>query len=133
MHQRTTPIGSLAVLLGVFMFVWAGNGCTNTKYPDLMRVTAECDVTIANQMSIYNGSGALAERIAARERIVNLRKKQMIMAERIDVKTMSEVVAKTMTFEQGEAKKSELVKAAAGRYEDALKLPMPGNSTDGSK
>ena len=100
-------------------------GCTNTKYPDLMKVTAECDAIIAQQEQIYGGEGSLASRIDARDRIIRLRKKQMIMAQRINVNTMPEVKNKSLTLDQGQARKAEIVKAATGRYEAAEALPMP--------
>lgn len=103
----------------------AVSGCTNTRYPDLMRVTAEVEETIGQQDEIYGGDGPVSARIDARERIIRLREKQMIMAQRIDVKTMPEVLGKSMTVEQAKARKSELVKSATERYDAARALPIP--------
>jgi len=127
MRKTTKSISTLALFLCVSLVQIMSSGCTNRRYPDLMRVTAECDEAIEQQMTVYNGGGLVSQRISARERIVALRRKQMIMAQRIDVKTMTEVVAQSMTYEQGEAKKADLVRIATGRYEEALKMPMPSS------
>ena len=104
-------------------------GCTNTKYSDLMKVTAECDVVIDRETAVYNGNGDLPKRFTARDRIIALRERQQIMAERIDVRTMPEVMSNAMTIEQGEARKVEIVNAAIKRYNDAIALPIPTAST----
>ena len=49
----------------------------------------------------------------------------MIMAQRINVKSMPEVASKAITVAEGEARKAELVKAATERYNAALALPIP--------
>ena len=64
-------------------------------------------------------------RVHAWSDIKKLREKQMIMAQRIRVESMPEVQAKTMTVEQGNAKKAELVAAATARYQQAEALPRP--------
>ena len=82
-------------------------------------------MTIAEQERIYTGTGPVAPRNSARDRIINLREKQMIMAQRINVKSMPEVASKAITVAEGEARKAELVKAATERYNAALALPIP--------
>ncbi len=103
----------------------AAIGCSNTRYRDLMRVTGECDVVIANETAIYNGADSIAKRKDARNEIIELRKKQMYMAQRINVNTMPEVADKSITRKEGETKKAELVAAARKRYEEACALPVP--------
>jgi cytochrome c biogenesis factor len=115
-----------AVALLAASIFFSGASCTNRNYVDLMRVTEETDTSIASCEETYNGTGSVAERMKARDRIINLRKKQMIMATRINVSTMPAVKDKTMTPAEGQAKKTELVEAATKRYEDAKKLPVPG-------
>lgn len=125
MIQSTTSLLGSAVFAIGAAFVASAGGCTNTKYPDLMRVTAECDMTIAEQEQVYTGTGPVAPRMSARDRIIRLREKQMIMAQRINVKSMPEVASKAITVAEGEARKAELVRAATDRYTAALALPVP--------
>jgi hypothetical protein len=125
MLQSTTSLLGSVLFAASATFVILAGGCTNTRYPDLMRVTAECDMTIAEQERIYTGTGPVAPRNSARDRIINLREKQMIMAQRINVKSMPEVASKAITVAEGEARKAELVKAATERYNAALALPIP--------
>lgn len=123
--NRLASRNKISSISAFFLLLSLLPGCTNTRYPDLMRVTAECDVVIAKQHAIYAGSGSLAPRIAAREQIISLREKQKIMAERIDVKTIPEVATNKMTTAEGEAMKSDIVKAATARYNEAAALPVP--------
>ena len=123
----TMPIRwTLAVLLAVSAPVLSG--CSITRYIDLMRVTAETDVGITKWTETYQGSGTLHARDAARQRIIDLREKQLIMAERIDPTTIPEFKNKTMTLEQAKAKKDALVVAATQRYKDAEALAYPTES-----
>ena len=98
---------------------------TNTNYVDLMRVTGETEQRITSDEATYRADGNLSDRVRAWSDIKRLREKQMIMAQRIRVESMPEVQAKTMTVEQGNAKKAELVAAATARYQQAEALPRP--------
>jgi hypothetical protein len=119
--RKLTHFGTIALSVGMLLLA----ACTNTNYSDLMRVTNETDVTIAAQEKIYSSEATPSERLKARDRIVRLREKQMIMARRIAVKTMPEVQSGKMTFAEGEARKAELLAAATARYEQARAMPKP--------
>lgn len=110
-----------ALVAAVFVL----GACQNTNYGDLMRVTGETNVSIADHEKTYASGATSAERVKARNEIIRLREKQMIMAQRINVKTMPEVKSGTMTLAEGEAKKAELVAAAMKRYEEARAMTIP--------
>jgi hypothetical protein len=110
-----------ALIAAIFVL----GACQNTNYGDLMRVTGEANVSIADHEKTYTSGATSGERAKARNEIVRLRQKQMIMAQRINVKTMPEVKGGTMTLAEGEAKKSELVAAATKRYEEAQAMTIP--------
>lgn len=99
--------------------------CDNTNYPDLMKVTAEANKSITVLEQTYEHGNPISARFAARSQIIRLREKQMIMAGRIDVQTMPEVISGRMSVADAEAKKAEIVAAATKRYNDALGMPIP--------
>ena len=132
-HEKLCEVQTRPMKLSTSSFVCLASvilcvsvACTNRNYNDLMRVTQETNGSIASLEETYNGNGSVSQRMEARDRIITLRKKQMIMAQRINVATMPEVKDKSITTEQGQAKKAELVEAATKRYEQAKALPVPG-------
>ncbi len=112
----------------LFVAAIALGACDNSRYVDLMRVTSDTEVVIHKWTETYEGSGPLHQRTSARERIVRLREKQVVLAERIDPETIPEYQNKTITLEQSRAKKDSIVAAAVQRYNDAVALPYPTES-----
>ncbi len=123
---RRGAVLAVSLTVSLTMAVGALTACgTNTNYVDLMRVTDETELTITTCDATYRDGTKLSDRVHAWNEIKELREKQMIMAQRIRVASMPEVVAKTMTVAEGNAKKAELVTAAKARYQEARALPRP--------
>ncbi|MSR42382.1 MAG: hypothetical protein EXS10_10875 [Phycisphaerales bacterium] len=98
---------------------------TNTNYFDLMRATADAEQRILIAENEFEVGPTWRERNPAKKLILELRQKQWVMAGRIRVTSMPEVLDKSMTKEQGNAKKAELVAAAKAKYEAAKNLSRP--------
>ncbi len=105
--------------------------CDNHKYADLMTVSKTCDAEVNGLMASYETSTDETDRGIWRERIVTLRKKQLVMMQRIDVETMPKVKTGEVTREEAMKEREALIAAAQKRFDEAsalkvgMKAPAP--------
>ena len=98
--------------------------CDNHKYTDLMTVTSTCDAEIDGLMASYEKSTDETDRGIWRDRIVTLRKKQLVMMQRIDIETMPKVKTGEMTREAAAKEREALIAAAQKRFDEASALKV---------
>lgn len=120
--ERTTWGSNVLVAV---LVLTALTGCNNSNYPDLMRVTARADETIATLDATYRGTDPLSARIQARNKIVQLREWQLAVLKRINPRTMPEFESGGLNWAQADEKKKQLVDDAVKRVQEAKALPMP--------
>lgn len=98
--------------------------CDNHKYVDLMTVSKTCDAEVDGLMASYEKSTDETDRGIWRARIVTLRKKQLIMMQRIDIETMPKVKTGEMTREAAAKEREALIAAAQKRFDEASALKV---------
>lgn len=98
--------------------------CDNHKYTDLMTVSRTCDAEIDGLMANYEKSTDETDRGIWRDRIVTLRKKQLIMMQRIDIETMPKVKTGELTREAAAKEREALIAAAQKRFDEASALKV---------
>ena len=103
--------------------------CDNHKYVDLMTVSKTCDAEVDGLMASYEKSTDETDRARARDRVVTLRKKQLIMMQRIDIETMPKVKTGEMTREAAAKEREALIAAAQKRFDEASALKVGAKFT----
>lgn len=98
--------------------------CDNHKYVDLMSVSKTCDAEVDGLMASYEKSTDETDRARDRDRIITLRKKQLVMMQRIDVETMPKVKTGEVTREAATKEREALIAAAQKRFDEASALKV---------
>lgn len=119
----------LALLLSTFIILISG---CNRNYVDITIVSDQVDLQADTYTKEFNASQKRSERYVLKEKLIQLRKKQVVMAERIDITTMpnvadsvSEHVAeaeRTAQFKKAQTKKDALIAKAEQALLAAEKL-----------
>jgi hypothetical protein len=115
------PRALLAVALTASALLAA---CNNQKYVDLMTVSKTCDAEVDGLMARYEKSTDENDRSTWRDRIVTLRKKQLVMMQRIDVETMPKVKTGEMTRDAAMKERETLIADAQKRLDQATALKV---------
>lgn len=98
--------------------------CDNHKYVDLMTVSKTCDAEVDGLMANYQKSTDETDRGIWRDRIITLRKKQLIMMQRIDIETMPKVKTGEMTREAAAKERETLIAEAQKRFDQASAMKI---------
>lgn len=98
--------------------------CDNHKYVDLMTVSKTCDAEVDGLMARYEKSTDENDRGIWRDRVITLRKKQLVMMQRIDVETMPKVKTGEVTREAAMKERETLIADAQKRLDQANALKV---------
>ena len=118
MHRR--PILAAVAVAAVSLLA----ACSNHRYVDLMAVSKTCDAEVDGLMGRYEKSTDEGERGIWRDRIITLRKKQLVMMQRIDVETMPKVKTGEVTREAAMKEREALIADAQRRFDEASALKV---------
>ena len=118
---RMNPRALLAVALAASALLAA---CSNQKYVDLMTVSKTCDTEVDGLMARYEKSTDENDLSTWRDRIITLRKKQLVMMQRIDVETMPKVKTGEMTRDAARKEREALIADAQKRLAQATALKV---------
>ena len=128
-YNRTMAKFILVLLLSTFLILIGG---CNRNYVDITIVSDQVDLQADTYTKEFNASQKRSERYVLKEKLIQLRKKQVVMAERIDITTMPNVAdsvsehvseaERTAQFKKAQTKKDALIAKAEQALLAAEKL-----------
>ncbi len=100
-----------------------GTGC-NRNYDDITSVSSRLDTSVEARIKEFDASTSVPQRRALKSKIVEMRQKQVVMAERVDIDSMPGGAKDSTTRAAADAKKADMVAKAKEALAQARKLSI---------